>query len=58
MNKNEEVCVVIRDSKNEVTGVLVSQVHIHAHILYKTSKMGIEEIFTALEPQMIKTKKE
>lgn len=56
MNKNQEVCVVIRDNKGEVTGIIVSQVHIHCHVMYETKKMGIDEMLTALEPKTIANK--
>ena len=55
MNNNQEVCTVIRDKNNEVKAVLVSQLHIHSHILYKTEKMGVEEIMTVLESWMCAT---
>lgn len=52
MNKNQEVCTVIRDKHNEVTAVLVSQVHIHSHIFYKAEKMGVEDIMSTLQPSL------
>jgi len=53
MNTNQEACTVIRDEKGEVTGIIVTQLNTRNHVMYKTEKMGVEEMVDALKPKML-----
>lgn len=56
MNHNQEVCVVIRDEKGEVQSVIVSQVHIKTHVMYDTTKSGIDNIISKMNTKPLEIK--